>query len=164
VSITGTDIFLGGTGKVNVIGAQLVADDYYWSTIPVVAGGSAVMVGGSGRLYVNTAPSNSKYKTDIEQVHVDLESLATIGRDLISWRYRDDVPFHVDDPGETFYGVRADQMHRAGGLDFLLGYGADGEVHDVKERRMIWAVLKGWAEDHRRLVELTARIEALEAS
>jgi hypothetical protein len=135
---------------------DLHADDVYVDSPTMAAGGEVVYMGAAGKLFVHNSPSHSKYKTDVHELRVDLDSLAQVPG--ISFRYRGDVPFKVDDPDEVFYSIPADVAARLGGLDFLLGFDDDGEVHDFKEQRLPLALLAGFGDHHPRIAALEATV------
>lgn len=145
---------LSASGDITT-GGDVKGAGVYVTGIPVATGGESVFMGASGRLFCHTSPSHSKYKRDVNDIDVNLDSLAQVRR--IMFRYRDDVPFDVDDPDEVFYSVPADQVDELGGLDFLLGRDDAGEVHDFKEQRLPLALLAGFADHHPRIAELERR-------
>ncbi|MEU3455575.1 tail fiber domain-containing protein [Micromonospora sp. NPDC006766] len=117
---------------------------------------NAVIDSATYQLYRST--SSLQYKTDVEDLGLDLEAL----RRLRPRRFRDKS--EVDEQGDSarFYcGFVAEEVHDLG-LAELVTYDADGEPDALQYDRFCAALLLLVQDQDRRLAELAARVAELE--
>ena len=101
----------------------------------------------ANKRYVDSRASRTVWKTNIEPLDDVLDDLCEIN--VVRYDYKDDAP----DTGHGIHGALVEQVARH--LPNLTITGDDGKPERIKDREMLWVVLKG-------LQESVSRINALE--
>lgn len=101
----------------------------------------------ANRRYVDSRSSRREWKTNIEPLDDVLDDLCEIN--VVRYDYKDDAP----DTGHGIHGALVEQVARH--LPNLTTTGDDGKPERIKDRELLWVVLKG-------LQESVSRINALE--
>lgn len=101
----------------------------------------------ANKRYVDTRASRTVWKTNIEPLDDVLDDLCEVN--VVRYDYKDDAP----DTGHGIHGALVEQVARH--LPNLTITGDDGKPERIKDREMLWVVLKG-------LQESVSRINALE--